>query len=676
MDGVIQSLCFCLSLLGHSCDPITLSRLLQPIKHLNIEKQCLLLAKGVGFKCRTLSPNMLNNGAFPLIVGLEQHGACVVVRADRDICFIFKASMPDTPLLLSLEELKELMIGRAVRLEKDHSGAHSLRTAVKHFFDPGTVLLIAGATLLIQTLGFTLPLFSQIIIDRVLIHQNLSALHVFGVLGVVLATCELVLSLSRVYLSTEASAKLDLLIATRINRSILSKPLAFYFSTKVGELIELSRRADIFKRLNLSGGIFNALDLIFAGVFIVLMAAYSLPLTLLSGAFLTVIVLLNGALDRYKQREPTLESAAPAILTEALQGIETVKLSAREGWVLDKICAALVIDASVGSRDARHANWTVATNIWVQRIGILSTLWYGALLVLDHRLSMGQLVAYQMFSSRVFHPIARATHTLQELRKAFSSFRQIEEKVADFSAEKTLCLSGISSLSTSNLTFRYGPGSPLLAHGLNLDILKGQKIAIMGNSGCGKSTLLRLLTNVFQAQMGRVMVNGVDIRQFNQTLIRNKVCLVPQQAFLFSGTILQNVAPFEIAPDREALDSLARLVCAEDIIHQHPDHYERHISEAGNSLSGGQRQRLCLLRALASKPEILLLDESTSALDEHTENTIHSNLIKHFPQLTIITVSHRPQSLKHYDRVLRLENGKLVPQETDVSRGEAYELPQ
>lgn len=661
MDEVIQNLSFYFSLQGQSIDPINLKKELEDSKYINSKDLYAQLAVALGYRCKSIKIGDIENTPLPLIVELEGHGSCVLTRIEKGACFVFKARSPRVPLILATNELLKLAEFKGYQLKKSLLADENVIRPLRKYFNKKVVFLVIASSLVIQVLGFSIPIFSQIIIDRVLVHQNISALHVFGGLAAIFACAELALSVARVMVTTEAAKKVDLVIGSKLYRSILEKPLAFYTENRVGDLVDLTRRSEVFKNLSVTGGIFNALDLIFTSVFLLLMVFYSVELTGVCLGFVALIVAINFVFERLKGLNRLASSDSAALITEALYGIESLKLSCREGITLKKIDRSLIKDSKQTIREIRLLNWAVAVNTWIQRVGMLSTLWFGAILVLDSKISMGQLIAFQMFASRVFHPIARSIYTLQELKKARNTFLEISQKISSFQKHKSLTIGSVSSINAEDLRFRYLPGTPWIADNLKIEVKRGRKIAIVGASGCGKSTLLKLLVNIHHPMLGRVQLNGVDIRQFNEAFVRAKVALVPQNSFIFNGSILENIAPLESVTEIDYLHSLARLVLADEVIESHPDMYLREISEAGTSLSGGQRQRLCLLRALASKPEILMLDEATSALDEAAETKIHNNLIEAFPELTIITVSHRPRSLEKYDEIFELKDGKLFP---------------
>ncbi|MEE3917281.1 peptidase domain-containing ABC transporter [Pseudomonas viridiflava] len=551
--------------------------------------------------------------------------------------------------------MREGWDGAGFSLEKKFQ-ATQVFDILKKYCGRKVISTIVAASLLIQMFAIAIPLFSQIIVDKVLVHQNQSALYVFGILMAIMVCAELLFSCARIKIMIDAGKKIDAAISHRVYQAIIGKPLSFYQENRVGSLVNMARKANITSPLIASGTLFNSLDLVFTTVFFTIMLGYSLALSTLCLGIVIIVSSFNfwatGKRSEDDYTDPTVD------LTEALYGIESLKLSGREGLTLRKFESSIVEQAQSLAKTSMRSNLLLSLNMWMQRIGMLCTLWIGANLVIDGQLSMGQLIAFQMFASRVFHPAARMAYTIRELRKAFTDLKDLSSKINVAINPAKHQVNNIDSIELKNVSFTHTENQPIIC-GINIFIKKAAKIGIIGSSGSGKSTLLKLIVNIHSPQKGSLLVNGINIRHIDDTLLRMRIVLVPQQSFLFRGSILENVAPLGSVVFDDNIFKYIDLLELDDLIDSHPDGLNRAISESGSNFSGGQRQKLCLLRALMMRPDVLLLDESTSALDEQTELRIHHKLLTHLTNTTIITVSHRPSSLIGYDAIYRMNNGNL-----------------
>lgn len=655
MDEVLLNLCFYLSLQGASVNPTVLKRDID----MGGWDQSDVYAKvpaALGYKTKIIPLTRETAVSQPLLIDHARLGPCVLLRAENSTLHIFQARLPATPQILSEADFYEGFAGHAKILEKKLKATRIFE--ILRTYCTGRVLAaIICSSLLVQVFAIAIPLFSQLLIDKVLVRQNISALYVFGSLMALMVIVEFLFACIRVRITISTGKKIDAAISYSVYQSIIEKPLLFFQTNRVGGLVNFAKKASVCTPLINSGTIFNSLDMVFTIVFFAIMIGYSLELSLMCALIVVMLSGFNFYAQNLKDGKPS-EHDPSVELTEALHGIESIKLARREGLTLKKIEKGIVAQAKSQARSSLRANLLLSLNMCMQRMGMLATLWVGAVFVMDGKMSMGQLIAFQMFSSRVFHPAARMAYTIKELRAAFKDLMDFSAKIHRARSEDRHHFKSFERLEVRRLCFSHHE-SPEILSNLNLTVGKSEKIGILGVSGSGKSTLLRLVVGLYGPTKGGVFINGVDVRRLNEALVRTRIVLVPQQSSLFKGTIGENVGPYGFTAFNDDLIKYAKILEIDQFVDMNPEGYERTVAEAGANFSGGQRQKLCLLRALLMQPDVLLLDESTSALDEAAELRIHRNLIEAFPALTIITISHRPNSLESYDTTYSLANGAL-----------------
>ena len=657
MDDQALAFGFCLTHIGVEVNYAELDLHIRRCQDQDPFKKYHYTASKLGLKLKKVSIKNVSKLDAPIIINLSDHGHCVLVRVAEGAAFIFKASNPHVPLIISVADLKDYRVLNGLKIIKKFTDErHPFRLARK-YLTARTLMTIAVSSIAIQLLSLALPLFTQIVIDKVVVHHNKSALGVFSAIILLAIAAEFILSVTRIFIISTAGEQIDLSISSRVYSSILKKPLAFFSTARTGELVSIARKADFVKNFLATGGIFNFIDLMFVFVFVSAMFFYSSKIAYICIGLTGLIILINFASTKFKP--PAAKSSqAETILIEAISGVETIKLTSREGYFNKKINKSL-IDGSVDARlNIVYVNSLFSMNTCLQRLSSLTVLGVGASLVINGELTMGQVIALQMLSSRVFHPAARAVSTIEDFNSTKQDLVEIGARVSEPRVASLLNINTVHSIRARDLYFRYSNDQALLV-GINFQIKRGEKIGIIGRSGTGKSTLLKLLVSLYAPTAGSISINNIDARQINTSILRSKVQLIPQSAFLHSGTMLENICNETSLIDPDELDRLIALLDMEEMISAHPSGLHREISENGNCLSGGQRQKICLLRSLISKPDVLLLDEATSGIDERSEAILHDRLVLELPDVTIITVTHRNSMLTSYDRVYELSHGKL-----------------
>lgn len=529
---------------------------------------------------------------------------------------------------------------------------------------------VLAASLILQLLGLATPIITQVVIDKVIVHESLSTLHVMAIALLGVSIFEAVLGILRLFIFTHTARRLDLSLSSQLFRHLLQLPLAYFEARRVGDTVARVQELENIRQFLTGTALTVVLDAAFIVVYLALMLFYSPQLTLISLAvvpILIVLILVITPILRNQLNESFNRHAdSQSFLVETVSGIHAVKahtaqLPTRERW--EGLFARYV---KTSFRASTISNVDGHIGEFLTHLSELLILWFGAMLVIEHHLTVGQLVAFQMLSGRAIAPLLRLAQLWQDFQQVLLSVNRLGDilNAAPEETEETgLILPPLQGQVTfEQLFFRYQPHLEPALKGISVDVQPGMFIGIVGRSGSGKSTLSKLIQRLYHPESGRVLMDGFDIKGVNLASLRQQMSVVLQDGFLFNGSVADNITfnnP-DIPPER--VIAAARLAVAHDFIMELPEGYETQIGERGTGLSGGQRQRIALARLFLSDAPILILDEATSALDSETERKVMQNLEQTRGGRTVLMITHRFSPLKRADRVLVLDKGVLIEQ--------------
>lgn len=530
------------------------------------------------------------------------------------------------------------------------------------------------ASVLLQILGLVAPLFTQIILDQVVVHKSMTALNVF-IMGLLLfGIWRVALVCIRQYFVDYFSNQVDLTLISGFISHALNLPLQFFATRHVGDIV--TRVQENHKiQLFLTRQAFAAwLDAIMAVVYVGLMLHYNWHLTGLVLSLLPPIIAITVIASpflRRVSRQIFHESAQQnSALVEMLTGITTVKMSAAERDLRWQWEDHLTNQFNAQFRGQKLANGLQAISELINTLGSTALLWYGATLVIQDQLSIGQLVAFNMMIGNVVGPVLALVGFWDELQEVMVSVERLDDVFSAQPEESAdhllLTLPRIrGEVCFENVTFRYHPDDDRnILQNISFQVRPGETVAIVGRSGSGKTTLVSLLQGLYHPTSGRITIDSHDLRHVSPQSLRQQLGVVPQECFLFSGTILDNITLYRPEYPLEAVIEVAKLAEAHTFIQNLPLGYETKVGERGTLLSGGQRQRIAIARALLSTPRILILDEATSSLDVEAERRFQDNLQRISRDRTTFIIAHRLATVRHADCILVLDRGLIVEQGT------------
>lgn len=295
---------------------------------------------------------------------------------------------------------------------------------------------------------------------------------------------------------------------------------------------------------------------------------------------------------------------------------------------------------------------------------ILLISWLGAHMVVSSTLTTGDLMALLTYCMNILMNLMMLSMVFVMISLSLASARRISEVLNEQSTlhnpKEPLYDVPDGSISFKHVTFRYSDTAetPVLSD-INLDIKSGETIGIIGGTGSSKSSLVNLISRLYDTDTGSVIVGGHDVREYDMDTLRNKVAVVLQQNVLFSGTILENLRWGDKNATTDECIAACKMACADDFIESFPNKYNTYIEQGGTNVSGGQKQRLCIARALLKKPRILILDDSTSAVDTATDSKIRAALAKTIPGTTKLIIAQRISSVMDADRIIVMNDGKV-----------------
>ncbi|MCX7592682.1 MAG: peptidase domain-containing ABC transporter [Fischerella sp.] len=533
------------------------------------------------------------------------------------------------------------------------------------------LLEVVVASVLIQLFGLVTPLFTQLLLDRVVVQGSTLTLNAVGLGLIIFGLFRVAMSGLRQYLLDHTANRIGVALMVGFIKHTFRLPLAFFESRYVGDIVSRVQENQKIQRFLTGEALSTTLDLVTVFIYIGLMFWYSWQLALLMLLVVPPFVLLALIATpflRLISREifHTLAQES-SYLIESLTGIRTIR--------------SMAIEQTVRWRWEELLNQAVKKNFSGQVIGIrlqvfsttietLATtilLWFGAWQVIQNQLTIGQLVAFNMLLGQVIRPFQRLVVLWNELQEVVISTERIND-VLQAEPEEDLQTSPkqfIPNLQGSirfvAVTFRYHPESDRnVLENLSFEIKPEQTVAVVGRSGSGKTTLSKLILGLYPPTDGKILIDGQDITTLCLRSLRQQIGVVDQDTFLFGGTIRENLSIAHPQATLEEIIQAATIAGADEFIRQLPMGYETQIGEGGGLLSGGQRQRLAIARALVGNPRLLIFDEATSHLDSESERIIQNNLKTILTGRTSIIIAHRLSTIRNADLILVLDRGVLI----------------
>lgn len=599
-------------------------------------------------------------------------GWFVIGRVRDNTALLLRPGKKPEPV--ALDALAEIWTGRLVLIatregsvipNKRFDFTWFIPQVVRYRWLIGEVLLI---TLAINLLGLAAPLFFQNVIDKVLIHDSLATLEVLTLGFVAVSIWEVTFGWLRTRLYSETSQKLDVELGARLFRHLLSLPLGYFENRRTGDTVTRVRQLESIREFLTNASLSVLVDPIFTIVFLVAMWIYSTTLVWVVLAtiplYIGISVVVTGPLRRRIAEKYERGAINNSLLVESVSGIQTVKSSAVEPQWQVRWERQLAAYSAANQRVIDLGNWGSQSVQLVSKLSLAAILFFGARLVITGDMTVGELVAFNMFAQRVSNPVIRMAQLWQDFQQVRLSLERIGDVIdapPEPGARSRIVLPKLQgAIHFEQVRFRYAPDGPWTLENIDFSLAAGETLGIAGSSGSGKSTLTKLLQRLYAPAAGRILIDGIDLAQTDPAWLRRQIGVVLQENLLFNRTVRENVALADPALPFGRVIAAAKLAGAHDFIVAMPQGYDTMIEERGVNLSGGQRQRIAIARALVTQPRILILDEATSALDAESEEIIRNNLRAIARGRTVLVIAHRLSAIRQCDRIMTLEQGRIV----------------
>ncbi len=640
------------------------------------ETTILRAALDMGFKAKAVDTRWGRLAKTPLpAIAQRKDGSFLVLAKVADDQVLVQDPVLGRPETWPAARFREEWDGRLVLMTTRKRIAGEERRFDVSWFIPavvkyrrlfGEVLL---ASMFINIFALIAPLFFMVIIDKVLVHRGMTSLHVLIFALVTVTIFEVLLGGLRTYVFSHTTNRIDVELGTKLFKHLMRLPIAFFGVRRVGQTVARVRELENVRNFITGSGLTLVVELAFTVVFFAVMFLIAEVLTWVVLAsipfYIALSVVVTPILRRRVEEKFQRGAENQAFLVESISGIETVKASALEPQMQRRWEEQLAGYVETSFKAAQLSNVATQGVLLISKVTMAITLWFGAILVMDGDLTVGQLVAFNMLSGRVSQPILR----LAQLWQDFQQTRISIERLGDILNQKTEAAVGPGrgalppikgAVAIDDVSFRYRPDGPQVLKHVGLEVPAGQVVGIIGSSGSGKSTLAKLIQRLYVPESGRVTIDGVDLAMVDPAWLRRQIGVVLQENFLFNRTVRDNIALADPAMANERVVAAAELAGAHDFIVEMPEAYDTMIEERGASLSGGQRQRIAIARALVNDPRILIFDEATSALDYESEMIIQENMRRICAGRTVFIIAHRLTTVRGCDRIVTLEAGRIV----------------
>jgi ATP-binding cassette, subfamily B, bacterial HlyB/CyaB len=638
--------------------------------------EMLRYAKQTGLKARSFTTTFARLEKIPLpgIAPLRDGGFLLLGKAG-DGKVLVQSPLAPRPQLMTQAELEAVWDGRIVLVAR-RAGLVDLGRRFDITWFLGAIAKYRGllgevflASFFLQLFALATPLIFQVVIDKVLVHRSMSTLDLLIIAFSAIAIFETILAALRTYIFAHTTNRIDVELGARLFRHLLALPIAYFQARRVGDSVARVRELENIRNFLTGSALTLVIDLFFTFVFLAVMFVYSSLLTwIIIASFPFYIAVSAVATPMFRQRlDEKFKRGAEnqAFLVEAVTGVETLKSMAVEPQMQRRWEEQLAGYVTASFRVTSLGNIASQGVQLVSKLATALTLYFGARLVIEGSLSVGELVAFNMLSGRVSQPVLRLAQIWQDFHQARLSVARLGD-ILNTPAEQTYnasrsALPAVSgSVRFERVTFRYRVDGSEILHDIDFDVPAGQIVGIVGPSGSGKSTVAKLVQRLYVPESGKVLVDGIDLAVVDPAWLRRQIGVVLQENVLFNASVRANIALADPAMSMERVIAAATLAGAHDFILELPEGYDTIVGERGSSLSGGQRQRIAIARALVGNPRILIFDEATSSLDYESEQIIQDNMRRIVEGRTALIIAHRLSTVRRANRIITIERGRIV----------------
>lgn len=622
----------------------------------------------------------INSALMPVVLLLKENEACVLLGWDESgeqASLLF----PETgqgKVTLGRKELEALYIGVAIFIRPhfrfDQRTPEIGDIPQKHWFW-GAIFEqwplyrdVLWAALLINVFALVMPLFVMNVYDRVVPNKAVETLWALAAGVCLIIVLDFSMRLLRGYFVDSASARVDLRLTSLIMERVMgmrmeARPQA------VGAFASNLRSFESVRDFITSATVTAFIDLPFAVLFLVVIAIISwhllIPVILAAAVLAIYAYVVQHKMHELSETTYRAGALRNATLVESLTALETIKTLGAEGVMQAKFEKTSAFISSVNRRMRLLSSSVTSSAMEMQQLVNLMVIIVGVYLISERMLTMGGLIACTMLSGRAVAPLGQLVGLMMQYQGAKTSLHSLDgvmERPIERPPEASFIhrpeLKG--DIEFKDVEFTY-PGQQVAAlKGLSFRIKEGEKVVIIGRVGSGKSTLQKLLLGLYQPTQGAVTIDGVDLRQLDPADLRRNVGYVAQDVVLFYGTLRENIAIGAPYADDAAIVAAAEIAGLSEFVNSHPQGFDMVIGERGESLSGGQRQSVAVARAMLMDPGILLLDEPTSAMDHSSEQMLKQRLRNYAAHKTMIVVTHRNSLLEIADRIIVIDDGRVV----------------
>jgi ATP-binding cassette subfamily C protein LapB len=616
--------------------------------------------------------------ALPSILLLEGNKACVLTSLNLTTAEIILPGLSDGVTTISIKELEEDYIGKVIIIKPKYNFHSRIANEIvipkpNEWFwgalkrNVHIYKNVIVSAIIINIFVLASPLFSKNVFDRVLPNNAIETMWAMTAGIAMVMIFDLILKMLRAHFIGKAGKRADVIISNNIFNKLLDIKLDERPGS-TGQFVSKLQSFESVREFFTSATVAAMVDIPFILFFIAIIFYFAgnlgwIPViaTVLILGFAYWIRKKSAAISEQSSKEDQLKQTT---LHETVAGLEVVKSIRAHNRMKVHWEQALSQTTYYNEKLQFLTQINSFFTAFVSQVANIAVMIVGIYMAMNGDSTMGGIVAAMMLSGRVLQPLGQIVGLLVRWNKTMTSFNNLNELMAlDTENQGTNFLSRPNikgDIEFKDVTFNYKDQTYEALKDINLTIKEGEKVAILGKIGSGKSTLYKMIMNLYSPTSGSVLVDNTDVRQIDPADLRRTVGCVPQEPFLFMGTVKDNITIAEQYVSDEELVDVSKITGVHEFLGRHEAGYDLVVGERGEGLSGGERQAVTLARALISNPEVLIMDEPTNSMDKQSENVFIKNIKGVIQDKTFILITHKPSLLVLVDRVIIINNGKIV----------------